>query len=238
MYIKPIALLSLLGAAQALAPPKILSPDDVIVPNDDGSYSIMKDYEYGIQKSKREMLNKRSKHSPPTAPSDVGALERRCDDTTEVQVLTDTNFVNWDVAMSPVISNTGSSIATIAVTKGYSISNSITVTESSTFTIIPEVLTVSLSIAVATSWTTENSQTFSFWVPAGQHGVVVSQPAVRRVTGNLVSGCADSPKLEPFTSDSYSSQTYSEMTWVKGPIILCNSTEYPIPFCNGNGQHK
>lgn len=127
MYIKPFALLSLLGAAQALAPPKILSPDDVIVPNDDGSYSVMKDYEYGIQKSKREMLNKRSKHSPPAPPTDVVALERRCDDTAEVQVLTDTNFNNWDVAMSPVISNTGSSMATIAVTKGYSISNSVSV---------------------------------------------------------------------------------------------------------------
>lgn len=127
MYIKAFALLSLLGGAQALAPPKILSPDDVIVPNDDGSYSVMKDYEYGIQKSRREMLNKRSKHSPPAPPADVAALERRCDDTTEVQVLTDTNFNNWDVAMSPVISNTGSSIATIAVTKGYSISNSISV---------------------------------------------------------------------------------------------------------------
>lgn len=127
MYIKPIALLSLLGAAHALAPPKILAPDDVIVPNDDGSYSIMKDFEYGIQKSKREMLNKRAKHSPPTSRAVVGDLERRCDETTEVQVLTDTNFNNWDVAMSPVISNTGSSMATIAVTKGYSIANSLTV---------------------------------------------------------------------------------------------------------------
>lgn len=97
---------------------------------------------------------------------------------------------------------------------------------------------MSLSITVSTSWTTENSQTFSFWVPAGQHGVVVSQPYVRRVTGNLVTGCADSPNYEPFTADSYSSQTYTEMTWVKGPIVLCNSTEYPIPFCNGNGVHK
>lgn len=127
MYIKPIALLSLLGAAHALAPPKILAPDDVIVPNDDGSYSVMKDFEYGIQQSKREMLDKRAKHSPPTSRADVGALERRCDDTTEVQVLTDTKFTNWDVAMSPVISNTGSSIATIAVSKGYSIANSLSV---------------------------------------------------------------------------------------------------------------
>lgn len=132
MYIKPIALLSLLGAAHALAPPKILAPDDVIVPNDDGSYSVMKDFEYGIQKAKREIVTKRAKHSPPTSPREVGALERRCDETTEVQVLSDTNFNNWDVAMSPVISNTGSSIATIAVTKGYSIGNSISVRSTET----------------------------------------------------------------------------------------------------------
>lgn len=127
MYITPVALLSLLGAAQALAPPKILSFDDVIVPNEDGSsYSVMKDYEYGIQKSKREMLNKRAKHSPPSVPS-AAAVEKRCDESTEVQVTSDTNFNNWDVAMSPVISNTGSSMATVAVSKGYEVGNSLSV---------------------------------------------------------------------------------------------------------------
>lgn len=126
MYIKPAVLLSFLGAVQALVAPRILQFDDVIVPNDDGSYSVMKDFEYGIQKSKREMLNKRAIHSPPTAPS-VAALDKRCDESTEVQVLTDTNFNNWDVAMSPVIANTGSNTATVAVTKGYSISNSLAV---------------------------------------------------------------------------------------------------------------
>ncbi|KAL1868891.1 hypothetical protein Daus18300_005727 [Diaporthe australafricana] len=237
MFIKPVALLSLLGAAQALVAPRILTFDDVIVPNDDGSYSVMKDFEYGIQKSKREMLNRRAKHSPPTIRS-AEALDKRCDESTEVQVLTDVNFNNWDVAMSPVIANTGSSMATVAVTKGYSVSNSLSITESATYTIVPEVLTVSLSITVKTEWTTSDSQTFTYWVPSGQNGVVVSNPYVRRVTGNLVTGCSDAPSYEPFTSDSYTSQTYSEMSWVKGPIILCNSTAYPVPFCTGEGVHK
>lgn len=97
---------------------------------------------------------------------------------------------------------------------------------------------MSLSVTVSMSWATTDSRTFSYWVPAGQHGLVVSQPLVRRITGNLVTGCVDGPSYEAFTSDSYSSQTYDEMSWVKGPIILCNSTQYPVPYCNGNGVHK
>jgi len=104
--------------------------------------------------------------------------------------------------------------------------------------VVPEILTLSLSITTTTTWTTTDSETFTFWVPPGAHGLVVSQPYVRRVTGNLVTGCTDSPSYEPFTSDSYSSQTYNSMSWVKGPIILCNSTQYPVPFCNGQGVHK
>ncbi|KAI3397661.1 hypothetical protein diail_10532 [Diaporthe ilicicola] len=237
MFIKPLALLSLVGAAQALVAPRILQFDDVIVPNADGSYSVMKDFEYGIQKSKREMRNKRAIRSPPTIPS-VSDLDKRCDESTEVQVLTDTNFYNWDIAMSPVISNAGSNAATVGVTKGYSVSNSLSVTESNTYTFLPEVLTASLSITVKTEWTTSDTQTFTYWVPAGQAGLVVSNPYVRRVTGNVLTGCNDAPSYDPFTSDSYSSQTYSEMTWVKGPIILCNNTVYPIPYCTGEGIHK
>ncbi|POS72739.1 hypothetical protein DHEL01_v208861 [Diaporthe helianthi] len=238
MYLTPVAILSLLGVAQALAPPRILAFDDVIVPSEDGSsYSVMKDYEYGIQKSKREMLDKRSNHGPPSIPS-VGALDKRCVENTEVQVLTDANFNNWDVAMSPVVSNTGSFMATVSVSKGYEVGNSISVTQSSSWKIIPEVLELSYSITSTTTWTTTDTETFTFWVPPGQHGLVVSQPYVRRLTGNLVTGCNDSPSYEPFTSDSYSSQTYNSMNWVKGPIILCNSTMYPIPFCNGEGIHK
>lgn len=97
---------------------------------------------------------------------------------------------------------------------------------------------MSLSITVKTEWTTSDSQTFTYWVPAGQYGVVVSNPYVRRVTGNLVTGCTDSPSYEPFTSDSYTDQTYSGMSWVKGPIVLCNNTAYPIPYCVGTGTHK
>jgi hypothetical protein len=127
MYITPVVVLSLLGAAQALATPKILSFDDVIVPNEDGtSYSVMKDYEYGIQESKREMINKRAKHNPPSVPS-AGGVEKRCYESSEVQVMTDSNFNNWDVAMSPVIANTGSNMAIVSVSKGYEVGNTVSV---------------------------------------------------------------------------------------------------------------
>lgn len=36
----------------------------------------------------------------------------------------DTHFNDWDVAMSPVIGNIGSTGASVAVTKGYSVANS------------------------------------------------------------------------------------------------------------------
>ncbi|KAG8157166.1 hypothetical protein KVR01_012874 [Diaporthe batatas] len=238
MHFTPLALLSLLGAAQAAATPKILSFDDVIVPSDDGkSFSVMKTWEYGIQESKREMLNKRAGYAPPSLPA-AGALDRRCDETTEVQVTSDTSFNNWDVAMSPVIANTGSETALVSVSKGYEIGNSISITESVSYTIIPAVLKMSFSITYTTTWTTTDSETFNFWVPPGQNGLVVSQPLVRRITGNYVTGCTDSPKYEPFTADSYDSQDYNGMSWVRGPILLCNSTEYPVPFCNGQGVHK
>lgn len=36
----------------------------------------------------------------------------------------DTNFNDWDVPMSPVVGNIGSTGASVAVTKGYSVANS------------------------------------------------------------------------------------------------------------------
>ncbi|KXH38347.1 hypothetical protein CSIM01_09692 [Colletotrichum simmondsii] len=72
----------------------------------------------------------------------------------------------------------------------------------------------------------------------GDYGLVVSQPNVRRVTGNIFSGCTDSPTVDAFTSDSYSDQSYGNLAWVKGVIRLCNSTTYPVPYCIGQGEHK
>lgn len=76
-----------------------------------------------------------------------------------------------------------------------------------------------------------------FSVPAGQWGVVVSNPYTRRLSGNVVSGCTDSPTTEEFSSDSYTSQSYGDLSWVTGPIRICNSSTYPVPYCVGTGTH-
>lgn len=102
---------------------------------------------------------------------------------------------------------------------------------------LESVLTVSMSIDTTETWTTTNSLTYMFNVPTGQYGVVVSNPYTHRVTGNVLTGCTDSPTTEAFTSDSFSQLQAGDLTWVSGPIHLCNSSSYPIPYCVGTGTH-
>lgn len=100
------------------------------------------------------------------------------------------------------------------------------------------IFTASLSLSYTETWTTTETTTFTFSVPAGQYGVIVSQPYTHRVQGNVLSGCTDSPTSNAYTADSYTSATYGGLDWVKGPIVLCNSTTYPIPYCVGTGEHS
>lgn len=95
-----------------------------------------------------------------------------------------------------------------------------------------------MSVDVTEAWATTDTQTFSFTVPTGQYGVVVSNPYAHRLTGNVLSGCTDSPTSDAFTSDSFTSETYGSLSWVTGPIGMCNSSTYPIPYCVGTGAHS
>ncbi|KAF9871036.1 hypothetical protein CkaCkLH20_11453 [Colletotrichum karsti] len=212
--------------------PVALNYDDVIVVGEDGSHTVMKSAEYdALQAREKRMV------APAITSRSEGIEARGCAESTEVQVLSDESFLNWDVAMSPVLSSMGGS-ATVSVANGYSIANTYTVSSSISSTIAEIGLGVSLSVSYAETWTTTETQTIGFTVPEGQYGLVVSQPNVRRVKGNIISGCTDSPTYGEFTSDSYSSQAYGNLNWVKGVIRLCNSTTYPVPFCNGDGAHN
>lgn len=259
---KAFALFSLLAITQASPATKVLGVDDVVLMREDGPV-VMKKWDYQNMEDKRavEERNAHLARVAAAAEQTNSELARRdCEQSTEVQVLTDTKFSNWDVVMSPVIKNTGAG-ATVSVTDGYSISNSIEVryfflllpilqmkhvlthdahtqVSESVASSLEGFLTTTLSISVGESWTTSDSQTFAFDVPAGQYGVVVSNPMTRRVTGNVLSGCTDSPTSTPFQSDSYTSQTYKDLSWVTGVITICNSTEYPIPYCIGSGTHS
>ncbi|POS69855.1 hypothetical protein DHEL01_v211751 [Diaporthe helianthi] len=246
-----LALVGLAAAAPAKQEPRMLSHDDVVLPRADGGYDVMKDWQWTdierrMEKQARERAEEEKRRVLAGETIPAGArirseaqpdLERRCDKTTEVQVLTDTQFTNWDVAMSPVIGATGGQ-ATVAVSKGYSITNGITVGAGADWTIAKDVFSASLKIDYSHSWTTSDTQTFTYFITPGQYGLVVSNPYTRRLTGNVVTGCTDDPSYDPYTSDSYEDQNYSGMSWVAGPIRLCNSTTYPVPFCVGTGTHN
>ncbi|KAM0284360.1 hypothetical protein ACHAO9_009285 [Fusarium lateritium] len=225
-----IALISLISVSQATATNKILSSDDVIVLKTDGTSQIMKAADL-----------ERLETAPAIETRNIVKkdLQRRdCQKSTEIQVLSEKEFLNWDVAMSPVISSLGGAKATVSVTNGFTIANSLKVGVGFSIPVIKDILTSSLSIDYTQTWTSSQQQSLSFVVPDDHHGIIVSQPYVRRVQGRVLDGCTDEPDKSEFISDSYESQSYGDLQWVKGIIRLCTSKTYPIPYCNGEGNHK
>ncbi|KAG5659167.1 hypothetical protein KAF25_000369 [Fusarium avenaceum] len=225
-----LALISLISVSQAAATNKILSSDDVIVLKTDGTSQIMKAADL-----------ERLETAPAIETRNIakkGLQRRDCEKSTEIQVLSEKEFLNWDVAMSPIISSLGGAKATVSVTDGFTVANSLKVGVGFSIPLIKDILTSSLSIDYTETWTSSQQQSLSFVVPDEHHGIIVSQPYVRRVQGRVIDGCTDEPDKSEFISDSYESQSYGDLQWVKGIIRLCSSKTYPIPYCNGEGSHK
>ncbi|GKT66429.1 hypothetical protein ColTof4_03921 [Colletotrichum tofieldiae] len=241
MRFSVLAAAGLIGAATAApAPgPTALNWDDVIVVLSDGSTQIMNAAKYDAIEARAVLPPVLADRRTDRVGDGIGAIARRdgCEQSTEAQILSDEEFVGPDVAISPVVSSTGA-IADVSVANGYNIENSVTVEAGIEVSAAEKVLGYSLSISYGQSWTTTETQTLRFTMQANQYGLVVSQPNVRRVTGNMITGCTDKPDVSPFTSDSYSSQSYGNLAWVKGVIRLCNSTVYPVPYCVGKGEHR
>ncbi|KAH6664801.1 hypothetical protein F5X68DRAFT_143917 [Plectosphaerella plurivora] len=223
-----------LASVSSAAIVKRLSSDDILVLGVDGSTQVMKANEFAALEARAAAPSPADFSSLPGEP----AIDRRCAWTREVQVLSDTQFLNWDVAMSPVISSVGGK-GTVTVTSGSEISNSISVGSSVSVGTLDQIFGMSLSIEASQSWTSSYEQSLTFEVPEGHHGLIVSQPYVRRVEGNVWSGCVDNLEKTPFSSDSYTDRTYgTDLKWVAGIIRLCSSTTYPIPYCVGEGSHQ
>ncbi|RYO76380.1 hypothetical protein DL766_008221 [Monosporascus sp. MC13-8B] len=218
----------------------VLKPDDIIIVGADQSVHIMKDYEYDQLDSATKSATSHATmpESGVVAARDVlrQSRPRGCEESDEIQLLSDETFLNWDVAVSPVVSAAGGTTS-VSLTKGHSISNSLSVGVGASLGIVESILSLSFSVDYSQSWTTQSTQSFTFAVPAGQFGVVVTQAKTRRRTGNYLSGCTDNWKKTSFVSDTYTSQSYGNMEWVQGVIRLCNSTTYPVPYCIGTGSH-
>lgn len=230
---------ALLGVSNAMPANTILGFDDLLFLREDGNHQVMKKWEYQIQEDIREVQRRKALGNAPRnpTPSPEADLRDRCLESLEVQITSDTKYEGDDIPMSPVVGNQGSSTAIVAVSKGYSVANTLEITTTNTASVY-SMMEVSLAIAVGVTWTTTDTQTFSYYVPTGQYGLVISNPYIRRIEGNTLSGCTDSPTVEPLLSETYTATAFGALEWVKGPITMCNSTTYPIPFCTGDGEHK
>lgn len=137
--------------------------------------------------------------------------------------------------MSSVI-RAGTEDASVAVTAGYQISNSLTVSAGLSSSFFEGMLGVSFGIQASQSWTSSYAAAYTFPVPAGYYGAVVSNPYTARHTGYVMSGCVgDVGTKTTYVSDSYSSKAYGGLSWVDGTIGICIGKEYPIKNCIGDG---
>lgn len=252
------------ASASPLTPRK-LQFDDVILVGSDNRMSIMKEAEYNQLQARHE-LNERftntkreleygqvedliyqfrqtspraTKPQPEYSPSDVH--QRKCLESTETQVINDTNLLDWDTQMSPVVGAQGSK-ASVSVTKGYTLHTELSIgLEAEGVPIIAPIVNKFLGdipgINMEEVYHTEQELSITFEVPPGQYGVIVSQPFVRRIEGKVLTGCTDAPVVTPWWSHSYYSKTVGGMNWVDGIIRMCNSSSYPVPYCNGWGEH-
>ncbi|EOD43239.1 hypothetical protein GTA08_BOTSDO02042 [Neofusicoccum parvum] len=249
---------AVMAAAVPKAGPIMLEQDDVILYGE-GKTQIMKRHEWQAHEEKRlAALNERVKRrslevgtSPNSyaGPLVARSVSKRADCTQgeveEVQVLKEENFLQWDVVMSPVITARYDQ-ATVAVQKGYSLANSVSVSQSFEvgLSALIESLKTTLQVSFSTTWTTSESQTYSYFLnptDAGEamYGAVVSNPVTTRYTGNYIYGCAEAPTTEAWSADVYAEEVKSgELTWVQGAIGLAASTQYPVPCLIGECEHK
>lgn len=133
MSFKSFAIFALLGLGYAKPTPaknQVLSHDDVLILRDNGEAVVMKSWDYSLEEDKREVQRRKAGLPPRDIAAEVVsdlASRASCEESTEVQVLNQTDFTGWDVPISPVVGNTGSDTASIAVAKGYSIASSLMV---------------------------------------------------------------------------------------------------------------
>lgn len=169
--------------------------------------------------------------------ADAPQLSKRCKSATIIRENKDIKFTNWDVPMSSVV-QAGEANATVTVTKGYQIANSIAVAEGADLTWVKDFLSTSYTITYTQTWTSTYSSEYRFTLPAGKYGVIVSNPNALRKSGYVDTGCVGEGRSSYYQADSYESHAYGGLSWVTGTISLCVSDKYPVPMCQGDGVHE
>ncbi|KAM3075341.1 hypothetical protein ACMFMF_006016 [Clarireedia jacksonii] len=152
--------------------------------------------------------------TPPPGPNlidtnstNASTLSKRCKSASIIRQNPDSVFLNWDVPMSSVV-KAGEASSSVAVTAGYQIGNSLSVSVSSSLTIVKDFLSSTLGISYSQTWTSTYAAAYTFPVPAGKYGVVVSNPRTTRRSGYVDTGCVGEGSSAYYQADSYESHAY------------------------------
>jgi hypothetical protein len=125
---------------------------------------------------------------------------------------------------------------TISISTGYSITNSISVSQGASFTLVKDFLSATMSIDYSTSWQTSQTQQFSAAVPEGKYGAFVTNAWTNRESGHVWEGTIGGEgSLTYYQADSFESKSYGDLSWVDGVISLCTGDTFPLPRCVGEG---
>ncbi|CZR68693.1 uncharacterized protein PAC_18592 [Phialocephala subalpina] len=218
-----------------------LTDNDIIVWGSNGRVEVMNKSDFVLLASQSSPSFNLTAPTPTTLNNTLTnstlpsrSLSGRCSQETIFTMNPVSSFLNWDVPMSSVLqANTAGT--TVSVTEGYSITNTVSVGVSASLTVIEDFLSTSFSIDYSESWASSYSAAYTFTIPEGKYGVVVSNPLTTRHSGFVDIGCVGEAERTYFQGDSYSSKAYGGLSWVDGTISLCTGDSYPVPRCNGDG---
>ncbi|KAJ4986131.1 hypothetical protein SVAN01_08395 [Stagonosporopsis vannaccii] len=242
MHLTQILALASSAALVAAAPaPVSVGVDDVILYGKNGRFTVMKRddleeikklRESGVVPPKPGYLDENLVTLSPNETREPEAkLNKR--DSTFVIPNAPNDFLGWDVQTSQVVKGAPT---TISISTGYSIANSISVSQGVSLTLVENFLSASMSIDYGTTWTTSQTQQFSASVPEGKYGAFVTNAWTHRESGNVWTGTlGGSGSLSYYQADSFTSKSYGDMSWVDGVISLCVGDTFPLKRCLGEG---
>lgn len=253
MFFKSLALVGATtsGMVSAMATPKlqthVLSEHDIIAWGKDGRIEILNKMDHPelsepahppsiFDNEQYSNANNLIAHGIPVNGSFASNFGKRCNTQTFVVPGPTEHFTGWDVPMSAVVHATGTTNL-IAVTEGYTITNSISVSEATQLTLVKDYLTTTYTTDYTQSWASSYVTAYTFGVPEGKYGVIVSNPQTTRQSGFVATGCVGSNEYSTsyYQADSFQSKSQQGLAWVEGTIGLCLSDTYPIPRCLGQG---
>ncbi|POS82188.1 hypothetical protein EPUL_006689, partial [Erysiphe pulchra] len=188
-----------------------ITAEDLIVTGHDGRIEIVSRKEYmahvPIATAAQYYNNLTTMEDKESSP----AIEKRCQRRTVFTMNPVETFLNWDVAMSPVVLAPPNNTASVSIDKGYFLGDKLSVSMGTGLGIVKKFLTTTLSIKYDKSWMTDSSIKYSFKIPPGKFGAIVSNPLTTRHSGLVDVGCIGNSERIKFSGDSYQSINVMQM---------------------------